>query len=321
MKKNRRRLLLVLDVVLVIALIAGIAVFQRRPDSPERSLVRSSGPSLVHDGTEYPLKPGLRSVLLIGTDSAPEGGRERAELLAVLVFDERGKTLTPLLISPDAVSPAAEGGREDAEDARLAQVYALGSDKKASCADTREAMEKLLYGAPIDSYLALDMAAIPLVTNLAGGVTVELEEDLSALDPTYRTGERVTLTGEAALAFVRYRADAPFSDGYGRLARHRLYLEAWLGKMAQRQRGLSLFDSQVRDAIAKDPVLSKEGVKAAANYVTTDLSAGELTGLLDKLCTYSLQPTRCPAGEYTQSGAYLLSDNSLWESVRDSYCP
>ena len=62
--------------------------------------------------------------------------------------------------------------------------------EEASCENTLNAVENLLEGADIEYYVAMNMDAIGILNDALGGVTVTLEDDFTAADPTHAAGER-----------------------------------------------------------------------------------------------------------------------------------
>ena len=89
-----------------------------------------------------------------------------------------------------------------------------------------DAVSRLLGGAPIDGYAALNMDGIALFNDAIGGVTVTITSDFTAVDPTLVEGETITLNGQQAFEFVRTRKDVDDQTNLARMERQRIYLEA-----------------------------------------------------------------------------------------------
>ena len=68
-----------------------------------------------------------------------------------------------------------------------------------------DAVSNLFYGMPINGYVALNMNAVAMINDAVGGVTVTVPEDMAQVDPSFAEGAAVTLTGDQALKFTRYR--------------------------------------------------------------------------------------------------------------------
>ena len=72
----------------------------------------------------------------------------------------------------------------------------------------------------------MNMDAIPILNDAVGGVTVEVTEDFSAVDPSIGMGQ-VTLRGDQALNYVRTRKDVGDQLNLSRIQRQKQYLEAF----------------------------------------------------------------------------------------------
>lgn len=60
--------------------------------------------------------------------------------------------------------------------------YGFGDGRQTSCEVTVEAVENL-GGQTVDQYLSMGLDGISTLNDLAGGITVTLEDDFSAIDP------------------------------------------------------------------------------------------------------------------------------------------
>ena len=100
----------------------------------------------------------------------------------------------------------------------------------------REAVEGLLLGESIDFYVAMNMDGISELNDLAGGVTVTLEDDFSSIDPAMAKGTTLTLHGDQAETFVRSRMTVGDGTNASRMERQ----EAFRGRDQEDCKGLSL---------------------------------------------------------------------------------
>ena len=71
---------------------------------------------------------------------------------------------------------------------QISLAHGFGDGKEESCEYAREAVEGLLLGESIDFYVAMNMDGISELNDLAGGVTVTLEDDFSSIDPAMAKG-------------------------------------------------------------------------------------------------------------------------------------
>lgn len=329
MSKKTKHILLFIDVILTLGLIFGIVFYQKMTKRREEQqiaqedLSRRYTQTVSHDGQEFPLRRGVTSVLLIGTDNFVNDSKQNeieafynsnlADFLVILVFDHVNKTVTPFQICRDTMCEvpwlSVNGLVGGTEVMQITLAHTYGSGKEDSCVNTRNAVSGLLYGVPIDNYFAFTMDAVPVLNDLVGGVTVRLEDDIPALGPEYVRGAAVTLKGSAALRFVRYRDIELLDDNISRMAHHRLYMEA--------------FTEAARAALADNEDLAADAFKAVEPFLCTDLSVEDLSDMAGYLDEYELLPTVKPEGEYVPGdpfAEYHVDEAVLWDSVRETFC-
>lgn len=82
----------------------------------------------------------------------------------------------------------------------------------------------------------MNMDGISELNDLAGGVTVTLEDDFSSIDPAMAKGTTLTLHGDQAETFVRSRMTVGDGTNASRMERQ----EAFRGRDQEDCKGLSL---------------------------------------------------------------------------------
>lgn len=80
------------------------------------------------------------------------------------------------------------------------------------------------------SYVALNMNAVAMINDAVGGVTVTVPEDMTQVDPSFAEGAAVTLTGDQALKFTRYRDTEKDFSNNSRMERQKQYLVNFMGQ-------------------------------------------------------------------------------------------
>ena len=322
-KKKGKLPAIILVLLAVAAVLLALSAVQKSAREQDASLVspeeaaRRYRPSVSYQGESYPLKRNTSSLLLIGTDNFVDDKKQHeglpynfnlADFLTVLVFDHRAKTITPFQICRDTMCevPLPSG---ETERMQITLSHSYGSGGTDSCEITRTAVEGLLFEVPIDSYLAFTMDTVPMVNDLLGGITIQLEEDLPALGPSYVKGAYVTLRGAEALRFVRYRDTSLLDDNLRRMAHHRQYLTA-------------LVDA-AQKASADDNELPLRIFRAVEKFVNTDLSTENLSALFNDLNAYTVLPAVTAGGSYAMGedfAEFLVDEASLWDCVRSVFC-
>ncbi len=323
MKKKRKLLLVALELLGVLALLFCVFFIQKRAEEQDAGLVseeelaRRYRPSLEHNGESCSLKRNMSTLLLMGTDNFIDDAKQHegltynynlADFLVILAFDNSAKTVTPYQICRDTMCDVTmTSGRTERMQITLAHTYFSGGAD--SCENVRNAAEGLLYGLPIDNYLAFTMDTVPLVNNLLGGITVTLEDDFPALGPEYVKGASITLKGSEALRFVRYRDTTLLDDNLRRMANHRLYLSAVTEK--------------VREASERDQEFAVRMFESVQQFINTDLSVETVTDMLNHLNDYTILPAVTPEGKYQEGerfAEFIVDDASQWACVRSVFC-
>lgn len=108
----------------------------------------------------------------------------------------------------------------------LALGYAYGDGRDKSCRYMQEAVGNLLGGLTIDGYMAVSMSALSIVNDGVGGVTVDIKEQgMERANPGFVCGTSVTLQGDQAEAYIRYRDTSQAQSALGRAERQKSYME------------------------------------------------------------------------------------------------
>ena len=71
---------------------------------------------------------------------------------------------------------------------QLALSHAYGTGREDSCENVRNTVSDLLYGITIDHYVSMNMGGIAVLNDAVGGVTVQVVDDFSAIDPSIGMG-------------------------------------------------------------------------------------------------------------------------------------
>ena len=215
-------LLAVLAVVLV--LYGGGRWLEKRAEKPETrtQLPQADQETVEVDGVTYRKKSRLTAILVMGVDHDTQDSYEyrkagQADFLRLVVLDDADKTVQQLQIDRDTMTPVTVlgllGDRYEPVTEQICLGYAV------------EAVENLLGGQEIDQYLAMGLDGISTLNDLAGGVTVTLEDDFSAIDPAMTKGTTLTLQGDQAETYVRTRRSIGVGTNEARMVRQESYIK------------------------------------------------------------------------------------------------
>lgn len=142
----------------------------------------------------------------------------------------------------------------DDEKNDLGLAYSFGDGKVTSCQYMVDAVSNLFYGMPINGYVALNMNAVAMINDAVGGVTVTVPEDMTQVDPSFAEGAAVTLTGDQALKFTRYRDTEKDFSNNSRMERQKQYLVNFMGQAVKAMKAdmglpVSLYQSLTDDMV------------------------------------------------------------------------
>ena len=253
-------------------------------------------------------KRNVRSFLIMGIDDTAEQGEDYAmggqcDVLDLMVIDYTNKTYRLLPINRNTICEVrwydVDGEDLGTSEIQIAYAHAVGDGGAFSCENVVEAVSKYLGGVEIAYYMALDIAAIPKINQLVDGVTVTVEDDFSATDPTLVKGETITLTDKQAENFVRARMSMKDDDtNEARMRRQQAYLDALQSQMIEKAKADGKYAINVYDKLTPDMVTNMNG-KAFSRLVNgltecENLGPVEITGAIgeDKLGYATFEPDK-----------------------------
>ena len=319
--------------ILLLAALAGLMAVAMWMNNREEVLVENAGQVvhgaqeqsvLLYQDQEYPLKEHLNTILLIGTDGTERYEEkedvlqdyynyDQADFLILLVQDTQANTFEVIQLNRDTMMDVpwldVIGNYGGTEFQQLCLAFNSGDGGRASCLNTVDAVSSLLFDAPIQHYIQMPMSGISILNNLVGGVPVQIPEDMTHVDPAFVAGATVHLTGEQAEKFVRVRRMMEDDSNTARMSRHRIYLESFR-KQAQKS-----FDS--------DSEFALKLIEKAGEHLQTDLTAQQLSDLVQTLDQSQISPIRTADGELiagVEFYEFFVDEASLWEIVKQAYC-
>lgn len=149
---------------------------------------------------KYRYNEDILTFLFMGIDGegAAEGyaGGGRADALFLFVLNPHNETMSLIPINCDTMTEVnvydAQGNYENTVTAQVCVQYGFGDGGRESCEYQIEAVRNLFYGIPIHGYLAVDMGAVPAVTELIGGIDLRAFTDVRNGDREVRQRQFMT---------------------------------------------------------------------------------------------------------------------------------
>ena len=176
--------------------------------------------------------------------------------------------------------------------------------KNASASSMLAACE----GSPITHHLVHSVATtpgqVPIINDLAGGVTLTMMDDLTSVDPALVQDEEVTLQGQQALLYVRSRGGLEDSTNLHRMERQRQYMLTLWG--------------QVRDRATSDENFLAKVLLETSAYLVTDCSTDKLSELFEEVGQLEITDILTLDGKSVQGDPYMeyyVDEDMVQETV------
>lgn len=257
--------------------------------------------TIIRDGVPYFPRQDITVMLVMGIDrfgvvqeSEYSSNKGDADMVSLLVFDEQDKTIDIVALNRDTMvkMPVLGLGGKPAGTryAQLTLAHTYGTGLHDSCENVKKTISDLFNGLRIDYYLSMNMNAISLLNDAVGGVTVQVTEDLSSVDPSISLGEQ-TLNGSQAVNYVRTRKDVGDQLNTSRMERQRKYMEGFLNAV-----WASLDESETFIYSVYDDV---------DDYIVTDCTLASLSSLLTRYRDYTLNEVITLKGENVLGDSYM----------------
>ena len=317
-------LLPVLVIAVFIVLYLGGRWFERRMQKPETRgdlSQRYVYEDLVdYNGDRYRPRTDIVTILLMGIDrealSQPVSGYRnggQADFLRLLIINSTEKTVSQIQIDRDTMTPITVlgvlGNKSGIRTAQVSLSHGFGDGKAQSCELTTEAVSNLFFGIPIDFYMALSMDGISVLNDMLGGITVTLEEDFSALDPAMTKGATLTLMGDQAEYYTRYRKNIGEGTNESRMARQEQYI--------------SKLSHKLYDRISENKDYVETAYDAMLPYMITDISRGRLINEVWAAKDYRRDATIKPAGSHVIGGdgftQFYVDEAALQQTIMELF--
>lgn len=303
-------------VILIFLVVAGLVLLHRWEDNrgkfPEHEV---EGTTIEYQGKKYDLRENVETFLVLGLDKFEGEGMtdsynndKQADFVMLFVFDNEAKKCTAIQINRDTMVAVnvlgVAGNKVDTVTRQIALAHTYGNGRDVSCRNTADSVSSLLKGVKINHYISVMMDAVPIFNDLVGGVEVEILHDFTGIDDTLIKGQKVTLTGEQALTYVRTRSGLEDSTNTTRMERQQQYIDA-LYQVTQAR-------------IAGDADFVVDASLALSDYTVSDRSVTQLQALAEKFNQYEFLGIQSIAGESQKGEEYMEfypDDDALMELV------
>ncbi|MBR5126034.1 MAG: LCP family protein [Oscillospiraceae bacterium] len=277
--------------------------------------------TIERNGVKYFPRQDITVIMVLGIDKygvvEPSGSYNNdgdADMVALLIFDETNKTVSAVCLNRDTMLEMPVlgiGGRQAGtiyQQLTLAHTY--GSGLEDSCENMKTTVSNFLNGLHIDYYFSMNMDAISILNDAVGGVTVNVTDDFSNLDPSITMGE-VTLQGQQAINFVRTRKGLGDQLNISRMERQRAYINGFMDALQEK--------------LEKSDSFALNTYSRISPYIVTDISSNAFNGILQRYSDYELKEIVSPEGENVHGSEYMefyVDEEALDDLIlRSFYAP
>ena len=266
--------------------------------------------TLHFDGKDYQLKENMEVILIMGIDDREDIGdsqfaihNSQADVLYVYAVDHKNKTFQAIQINRETMTGIQtynnDGTKDAIAEAQICLAHSFGKTEQGRCLNTVDAVSGLLFNIPVDHYISLNMAAISILNEQVGGVTVTVPAGLESADPAFKEGAKVRLQGKQAELFVRSRMSLENDTNEFRMERQQMFLNAWM--------------DQANHKMDSDSGFALGLVLSLSDYMTSDMSANALSDLANQLKEYK------NLGTVKTIGETLLESEAKISAFREYY--
>lgn len=318
-RRNRRVWYAVMAAAAVVLLALGTAgafrLYRLRQESEERIAQRDyaeisggvlfKSETVEYGGRVYRRNSHVKAILCMGVDR--KGSMEgttvstfggQADGLFLIAQDTSRNSLKILMIPRDTMTEITltdlSGNVLGKDVQHLTLAYAYGDGREKSCEQVRLAVSDLLGGMKIDHYMAANIEVINILNNSVGGVTVTVPSaGLEKKDAAFVEGTKVTLRGDQAEAFVRYRDIGEVHSAVYRMSRQQEYMTQFFGT--------------VKEKAARDSGIVTRLLGEIEKYMVTDMAKDEYLKItMDALNIAKLDPEDISVvpGQAVMTGVY-----------------
>lgn len=278
---------------------------------------------IIYNGEKYEYNDKVTTILFAGIDKTSDqhiegvlGTAGQADALFTMALNTETGKYRLMAISRDTMVDVnicdSNGNFKGTEKMQICLSHGYGDGKDTSTENLKRSVSRLFFGIPVNSYMIIDLDAISILNDAVGGVTVNVVEDLSHKDSALVKGKTVTLKGEQAVTYVRYR------DIYKDENQNNL-------RMERQKSYLNSFIRQTIELTKKDVSTPITLYNQIADYTKTDIDASKITYLASVFLQSGFSadedlikiPGETVLGE--KYAEYYVDTNEFFKIVLDTY--
>lgn len=227
-------------------------------------LIHNDDGTVTWNGETWKRNTYIHAILCLGVDKKrnlkgiePGGDTGATDGIFLIVHDTAHDLMKVIMIPRDSMLyidiPGPDGTVTRSYD-HLSLAFTDGEGREKSAEASLKAAEDLLCGLTINHYMAGDLAILAEVNDLVGGVTVTVPDDLTNVNPDWAEGREITLHGNEAERFIRYRDTNIDGSPVERMEQHKTYIEGFYDVLLEKSKRDSSIVAKLCDTIEKSIV-------------------------------------------------------------------
>lgn len=226
---------------------------------------------VYHNGKAYYYNDEIVNVLILGIDKYTDRKKSQGQADAIYLasINTEAKQVNIFAISRNTLADVdvfgADGNYYATENQQICLSYAYGKSDEQSSLNCAKSVSRLFFGIPINAYYTVYLDAVSDIVKAIGSVEVTLNEELPAVFPNNRKGDKVVINGDNALEYLRARGES----NAPRLERQKEFL--------------SKFISLAKSKTAKDLSLPVNIYKKIAKRAATNIDVSSVAYMASQL--------------------------------------
>lgn len=265
-RKRRAAYILTGISVLAVAAVFGIGIWKHQTEGSHSEQVKTAvsenqqEDGIVYKGKTYVYNEHLSNFLFMGIDTRGDvenpdtDNTGQADAIFLVSMDRVTEQIHVISIPRDTITEietfTVSGKSLGKMENHLNLQFAQGDGKRESCELMEDAVSNLFGGIHIQNYCAVNMDAIPVMTEIAGNVEVTVPDNsLAEVNPEFTEGAKVILTKDNVEQFVRYRDTDLEQSALVRQNRQKSFLQAYMKKAQEEYQKDSSFVTRLYEGI------------------------------------------------------------------------
>ena len=269
--------------------------------------------SIIYQGHTYERNDDVVAFMLLGFDGKRQskGHPGQLDTMIIVALDTGNGSVHAISVPRDSmvdIPVLLDGVQVSERYAQLCLAYAYGGGDELGVYITSESMSQLLAGVRVRSYYMLNYKGLSPMNDAMGGVTLTPLETIPGTDIV--EGKQITLKGEDAEQYIRWRNHTAYTASLDRQARQVQYLKELVLQLSQE--------------IRRNPMVAFDVLDAGKEYMRTNLDMAEWIYILGKALTVdfgSLEMTTLP-GTMGNDGTYAqfhVDEDAVERIILDTF--